>query len=75
MVYGDTSNADRIVDDCNTLRTIQRIEPGSNYPLRGGKRSIFEGGIRSVAFVHSPLLKNKGTNQYCSASTPDIFLS
>jgi len=41
-------------------RNVQRIEPGSNYPLRGGKRSIFEGGIRSVAFVHSPLLKVKG---------------
>ncbi|KAL5252159.1 hypothetical protein ACHWQZ_G015078 [Mnemiopsis leidyi] len=41
-------------------RNKQRIEPGSNYPLRGGKRSIFEGGIRSVAFVHSPLLQVQG---------------
>lgn len=33
-----------------------RLQAGSNYPLRGGKRSIFEGGIKSVAFIHSPLI-------------------
>ena len=34
--------------------------PGSNAPFRGGKRSFWEGGVRSLCFINSPLLKKSG---------------
>ena len=33
---------------------------GSNYPFKGGKKSFYEGGVRSVSFVNSPLLHKTG---------------
>ena len=32
----------------------------SNFPLRGGKNSLFEGGLRVPAFVYSEMIKTAG---------------
>ncbi|XP_054152458.1 arylsulfatase J-like [Oppia nitens] len=43
---------------------------GSNYPLRGTKGTLWEGGVRVPAFIWSPLLKNSG---YISDSYIQVF--
>ena len=32
----------------------------SNFPLKGLKEQLYDGGVRGVGFVHSPLIEKKG---------------
>ncbi|XP_078659954.1 arylsulfatase B-like isoform X1 [Branchiostoma floridae x Branchiostoma belcheri] len=36
------------------------IQSGNNYPLRGGKATLWEGGTRGVAFAHGKMLQKTG---------------
>ncbi|XP_066304132.1 arylsulfatase B-like [Branchiostoma lanceolatum] len=36
------------------------IRSGNNYPLRGGKTTLWEGGTRGVAFAHGKMLQKTG---------------
>jgi len=44
----------------NGGREMPKSIKSPNYPLRGYKGSIYEGGTKVPAFIHSPLLTNSG---------------
>lgn len=49
------------------------VSAGNNWPLRGGKGSLWEGGTRGVGFIHSPLLPERGLVSHTMVHVTDWY--
>ena len=62
-----------ISDNGGGLTPNGRRELNPNYPLRGSKGSMYEGGTKVPGFVHSPLFQGPGTRYSGMFHVTDIL--
>ena len=48
---------------------------GNNYPLRGNKATIWEGGTRSAAFIHGPKILGNNSLYLKVIFSQTVYLS
>lgn len=57
----------------NMYDTVDRTTPTSNRPLRGGKATMFEGGVRVPCIVSWPRLTKPGSRSDVLVQSEDFF--